>query len=318
MTNESHTEKSAPTPTAVLGLGKAGSSLANSLLDAGENLVAVYNRGEARRATFLQRHPTGAQVYADRTEFLQALQSAGVELLFLAVPDDALTSLADTLCTEKWLPPNIIHLSGARGADVLRALTGRAHTAAFHPLAALSAERVIPPGALLAIDAEETGLRRKLTELAEAIGLEPASVQRGQHARYHAGAVISANLSVALLHRGIELLRQAGIPEDQARRGLAHLLGSTAHAAREHPLPQMLTGPVARGDAGTLQRHLAALDDASTRSLYITLSQMLVDVASLPAAQKMRLHDVLQEYSSMDADQSHQSPSESSATSSKK
>ena len=302
---------------AIFGLGKAGAALANSLCTSNAKLVAVFNRGDARRAAFLQKHPQGVQVFAQRMDFFRALNSAQVDLLFLAVPDDELERLALDLQQESWLPPNIAHLSGARGAEVLHALEPRVQTAAFHPLAALRADHPIPPGALLAIDSDDRALHQKLADLATAMELEPACIRRGQHARYHAGAVVSANLAVALLHHGMSLLQQAGISEPQARRGLAHLLGSTADAARERPLAEMLTGPVARGDAGTLRRHLDVLDDPITRSLYVTLSQQLLEVASLTAEQKTALNQVLQGHPVADGDTA-QSLSDASAAIRKK
>ena len=86
-------------------------------------------------------------------------------------------------------------------------------------------------------------------------------VPSAQRTRYHAGAVLSANLAMALLDAGVGLLVGAGVPDDLARQGLARLLRSAADGALARPLRASLTGPVSRGDADTIRRHLALLDD---------------------------------------------------------
>lgn len=278
---------------AIWGLGKAGSALAASLYDTEASLPVVGNRNAERRTRFLSHHRPSVAMYARLPAFLRALRRSHVNVLFLAVPDDVLAPLARRLAKEDWLPPAVVHLSGSRGAEAIAALEPRAHIAAFHPLAALDAKRGIPPGALLAIDARDPMLRRRLQRLAKAMQLEPASVRPGQHARYHAGAVVSANLAVALLQSGIDLLVGAGIPEDIARRGLAHLLGSTARAAQEHSLAKMLTGPVARGDVGTVRRHLEVLAGDDTFELYTRLSLKLLAVANLPRSRRDELQRLL-------------------------
>lgn len=278
----------------VLGLGKAGGSLAASLLDAGAPLVAVGSRSARRRQAFRARHADGPRPVARLSTLLSHLEDAGAEMLFLAVPDDRLADFATQLAGVPWLPSVVAHLSGARGAEALAPVRPRAVPAAFHPLAALDGERPIPRGTLLAIDAPSAPVRRRLAALAAALGLEAARVKPGEHARYHAGAVVSANLAVALLDEGIRLLADAGVEPDVARRGLARLLESTARAAIARPLPEMLTGPVARGDAGTVARHLEVMaDDPALRDLYRALSRRLCAIAALPAGKRRALERVL-------------------------
>lgn len=286
----------APLSVGVFGLGKAGGSLAASLLAHDVDLVAVASRSAPRREAFARRHPEGPRPVARLSTLLERLRDEGADALFLAVPDDALAPIARALEQRPWLPPVVAHLSGSRGAEVLAILAPRAVPAAFHPLAALDGERPIPEGTLLAIDAPAAPVRRRLESLALRLELEPARVRPGQHARYHAGAVVSANLAVALLAEGVRLLEAAGVEEGVARRGLARLLASTARAAIDKPLPEMLTGPVARGDAGTLERHLAVLaDDPALSELYRALSRRLCELARLPPEKRRALDRVLDE-----------------------
>ena len=166
----------------------------------------------------------------------------------------------------------------------------------FHPLASLDGRRAIPRGTLIAVDATSVRAQRTLTSLARRCALVPAHVPSRERARYHAGAVVSANLAVALLHHGVALLEGAGVPPELARGSLARLLRSQAENAIARPLAQALTGPVARGDAGTLARHVQTLaDDHELLALYRTLSRTLIDdVTAHPPATKRALMRALQ------------------------
>lgn len=281
----------------VLGLGKAGGSLVASLLGAGMPVDATATRSGTRRAAFRERYPDIRAPAARVTTLLQRLAAAGTDVLFLAVPDDALQDVARTLAKADALPPVVAHLSGSRGPEALAALQDRTTPAAFHPLAALDGETPIPRGTLLAISATRAPARKRLARVAAAIGAEPATVAPGEHARYHLGAVTAANLAVGLLDDGVDHLVRAGVPPGLARTALARLLRSTADACERHPLDRALTGPVARGDASTIARHLEVLanGDDETGARYRDLSRRLLDVARLSAAQKKKLRALLDE-----------------------
>lgn len=278
----------------VWGLGKAGCALTHSLRDAGVSALSIGTRSRARRQALLACLPDVPKPHAHLPGLLRTMRERGSEVLFLAVSDDAIEVVAARLRQAPWLPPALVHLSGARGAEALEALSTRCHTGAFHPLAALDPARGIPEGTLVAVDAASAHLRRTLFTLGRRMGLSPARIHAGGHARYHAGAVISANLAVALLDIGIELLVASGLPEPDARRALAALLSSTAAAAQRAPLAEMLTGPVARGDVGTLRRHLAALAAyPAARATYRLLSPRLCAIAHLDEQVRAELMRVL-------------------------
>lgn len=280
----------------VLGLGKAGGSLSASLLSHGVPLVAAMSRDAGRRERFRTRHPQGPTPVARLPRLLAELEEGGAWVLFLATPDDALSSIAKRLAKARWLPPVVAHLSGSRGSEALAALKGRTTPAAFHPLAALDGETSIPEGTLLAVDADAAAVARRLSSLAERLALAPARIKRQEHARYHLGAVTSANLAVALLDEGIRHLMAAGVPEQLARVSLARLLESAARGAAARPLPESLTGPIARGDVSTIERHLEKLRSAPPGSdeLYRMLSLRLLDIAKLDERTRRRLRTLLE------------------------
>lgn len=255
----------APSGVAVLGLGKAGGALIASFARARLPVVA-----RARRLSSLARR----RALLDGTT------------LFLAVPDDALISVVESLSGWPSLPRAVVHLSGARGLDVLEPLAGRTSIGSFHPLASLDGRHPVPAGTLIAWDARAASTGARLAALARRIGGTPARVRDQQRTLYHAGAVVAGNLPVALLHEGMGLLVDAGVPMRAARVALSRLLRSQADNAERTDLAAALSGPVARGDADTLARHLRALDDArpALAALYRELSRILVDSVVAPMA----------------------------------
>jgi predicted short-subunit dehydrogenase-like oxidoreductase (DUF2520 family) len=257
--------------------------------------VSVVGLGKAGGALLASFHAASVPI-AQRARRLDGLRRLG-EVLFLAVPDDALADVDAALALrlkrtpDRSLPALVVHLAGARGIEALALVRQVVPVGTFHPLASLDGRSPIPPGTLIAVDAERPHHRRLLTDMARLIGARAAWVKSELRPLYHAGAVVSANLAVALLSAGIDLLVEAGVEKNLARASLARLLKSQAEHAISRPLSEALTGPVARGDAGTLARHLAALSGAPHRhvaALYRDLSLKLVDDVTKPPAATRR------------------------------
>ena len=97
--------------------------------------------------------------------------------------------------------------------------------------------------------------------------------------RYHCAAAIASNQVVALFTASQQLLLHCGFSAETAQQALTPLfLGNARHIAADGPIAA-LTGPVERGDAATLQLHLAALETDDDRMLYLLLSEYLLRAA---------------------------------------
>jgi predicted short-subunit dehydrogenase-like oxidoreductase (DUF2520 family) len=214
------------------------------------------------------------------------------DVVILAVPDHAIAATAALLQTDAL----VVHVAGSRGVEELR---GRARRrGVFHVLASLDGRRAVPSGCLCAWDVGGDDPRavardeRLLPRLAKQLGLAPCRVRDDDRARYHAGAVIAGNLATALLHLGVEQLVAAGVDPDVARTSLARLLASTAERALHAPLATALTGPVARGDVETVERHLAVLPAGPAHDAYRLLTRVLVDAVRPAGARGRRFPGV--------------------------
>jgi predicted short-subunit dehydrogenase-like oxidoreductase (DUF2520 family) len=238
----------------IVGAGAVGTALGLALHRAGWTITAVASRDPGRRERFRELVP-GARTFGEATALLDE-----VELVILSVPDDALGPLAAEL--RMYSGQAMIHTSGALGAEVLEAaMAAGTQIGAFHPLVAFAdIERSVEAlkGATVAIEGDDQ-LLELLARMAQAIGAIPVRLRPGTKAAYHAAAVLAAGGFVALLDAIAELGRVAGLDEPASLAVYGRLAEQTLGNARELGIRDALTGPMTRGDVGTLSRHLATL-----------------------------------------------------------
>lgn len=270
-----------PIPCAIYGMGKAGRSLFLSLQKYGIAVTCFFARHPQKLQDFAKNFPVDLiPVHSKFPAFSESLQKTKTQILFLAVPDDAIEEVAHSLRYQDFLPPLIVHLSGALSYDALFPISKRSSPAQFHPLASLSGQHQIPPGTLNAICTPDPKTEQILFELSRQIKLTPSFVKNGMQPFYHVAACITGNLPIALLSDSIYLMQQAGIDANLARKGLAKLLRSTAKTIERKQLANALTGPIARGDVGTVKQHLFTLKKLNNKnqieSVYRLLSNQLI------------------------------------------
>ena len=157
----------------------------------------------------------------------------------------------------------MVHTSGLLGAGVLSASLGAgSHIGAFHPLVSFTAdvERSVAglSGATVAVEGDDVTVGL-LADLAEAIGGLPVRLPAGAQAAYHAAAVLASGGLIALLDAVVALGAVAGLDEPGAVAVYGRLMEQTLANARAVGVAAALTGPITRGDAGTVTAHLEAL-----------------------------------------------------------
>jgi predicted short-subunit dehydrogenase-like oxidoreductase (DUF2520 family) len=239
----------------IVGAGAVGTALGVALARAGWPVVAVASRDPERRARFRDM-VTGARAFAEPNALLDE-----VELILLTVPDDAIAALAGSL--RLYSGQALVHTSGLLGAEVLApAMAAGTQIGSFHPLVAFAdTERAVAAlhGATIAIEGDEQ-LATLLGEMAEALGAVPVRLAPGSKPAYHAAAVLAAGGFVALLDAIAELGRVAGLDEAGSLAVYGGLVEQTLGNARALGIRAALTGPITRGDVGTLETHLRALE----------------------------------------------------------
>jgi predicted short-subunit dehydrogenase-like oxidoreductase (DUF2520 family) len=202
--------------------------------------------------------------------------AAEAEALILCVPDAAIEPACRELAGGLGAIRFVGHTSGATGLDALSAASeSGASVFSLHPLQTIRGHGSDLAGAFCAVSASEDAALDFAESLAVSLGMSPFSVSEQKRAAYHAAASIASNFLVALEESAAELLENAGVPE--ARRLLAPMVLRTAANWAEHG-GAALTGPIARGDAATVARHLEALaeTDPGLLDLYRAMAERTV------------------------------------------
>ncbi len=194
------------------------------------------------------------------------------ELILLCVPDRAISEVA----AETPLGPWIAHVSGA---TPLAALAPHVRRFSLHPLQTFS--KALGPeqldGAWGAVTAESADALAVGRWLAETLGLRPFELADDARAAYHAGAAMASNYLVTLRAAAGSLLEAAGAPPE-ARDPLIQGVVDTDFE---------LTGPIARGDWETVERHLAVIraERPELEELYLVLAAATARVAGRDPAE---------------------------------
>ncbi|MGH7763378.1 MAG: Rossmann-like and DUF2520 domain-containing protein [Candidatus Dormibacteraceae bacterium] len=204
----------------------------------------------------------------------------GAAIVFLAVPDSAVSELAARL-SKAPAAVSFVHLSGAMGLDALKALRTDHDVGSFHPLQSFPAPR--PPGAFrgstIAVDASSETLMRRLRILARALGGTPKHVGDADRVRYHAAAVFASNYFTVVVAEAVRLLESIGWTRAESTRALLPLIeGAVANIRALGPI-NALTGPIRRGDVETVSQHLRALEELDRADGYRMLGTIALEIA---------------------------------------
>jgi len=241
-------------PVALVGAGAVATAVARRCMAFGVPVATVTSRtdGPAHRLA----DAVGARVVS--------LDEIDAPAVLLCVPDDALTPLADALAGAPlpWTGRVVAHTSGVHTAALLAPLARRgAATLSLHPPVALppDADARALDGARLVLEGSEAGVAWG-TRFAAALGLgAPLRLDAHAKARYHLALSVASNFTVTLVALAAEILGSAGVALPDALALVRPLVSGTA-ANLAHVLPERaLTGPIVRGDAGTIGLHLGAL-----------------------------------------------------------
>ena len=281
-----------------IGAGTVGTALAVRLSSKGYPVVAVSSRSQTSAKNLAQA--------ISRCRAFNSHQDVAdtAELVFITTPDDAIATVASQL---KWhAGQRVVHCSGAESTDILQpARKLGAHIGSFHPLQTFaSAKQAIEniPGSTFALEAEPP-LLDILKDMATALDGHWIELKASDKVAYHAAAVIACNYMVTLVKLATDLWQTFSIPPHQATQALLPLLRGTINNIDTVGIPQCLTGPIVRGDTGTIKKHLDALQKIapSLLSTYRELGLQTIPIAlakgRINEQQAQELHTILREKS---------------------
>jgi predicted short-subunit dehydrogenase-like oxidoreductase (DUF2520 family) len=263
---------------AIIGAGMVGTAIGFLLKKAGYKVIAIADKSPAALKRALPY--TGGKAFRKLKE---AVQEA--DCILITTPDDSISSA----CWEIALCPAIkgkfvFHMSGAGGLDLLEsAKKAGAAVASIHPLQSFSSiDQAIKniPGSYFGITADKKA-QLPAKNIIRDLGGIPLFISSDQKPLYHAAACFASNYLVSLLNTVESIYQAIGLNEKDAKTAYLPLVYGSLKNIEKSGSISSLTGPIARGDFGTIKKHISAINKNLPQysSLYSSLGLITVKVA---------------------------------------
>lgn len=267
-----------PLKISVIGAGMVGTAIGYLLKQAGHCIISFADISPA--------HLKRAKNYTGAKCFHNSAQAASLaDCLLLATPDDRIGAVCAEIAADCPLPgKKVLHLSGAGGLDLLDAASrAGACVGSIHPLQSFSSiEGAIKniPGSYFGVTAR-AGAKKLASGLVGDLGGIPMKVAPEQKPLYHAAACIASNYLVSLMSVVESIYLSIGFSEKDARQAYLPLVYGSLSNIQSQGCAQALTGPIARGDSGTVKKHLDAFAShhPELSSLYTNMGIIAVQLA---------------------------------------
>ena len=246
---------------ALIGPGRVGSAITKKLFEAGYRLTAVVSRNYQRAITACQFIGCSNKL---ATEELST--AAAADIVMIAVPDDHIHDVAQQLRQNNKLQKTsvLIHFSGLHPAAIMGGGPTTTNLLSLHPLLPFATREKgyealnRCPCAIESPDSQNISLGK---ELISALDATPFIINADKKILYHAAACISSNYLVTLMAVARDMLVHCGIEREQAIPLLLPLIQTALNNVEELGPEQGLTGPISRGDSGTVAKHLQAIEE---------------------------------------------------------
>lgn len=243
-----------------LGSGNVATHLAKAFMAAGQEVLQVWSNTPANAKALADS--IGGTAILD----LEALD-LHADLYLIAVKDEAIMELAAALPK---LDGVVAHTSGATSIDVLR---GHKRSGVFYPLQTFSKQKFIDlSDTPLCLEASDSATMSLLENAAKLISTASYPIDSEKRRVLHLAAVFACNFSNHLYQMGYSIMQQHSLPFEL----LKPLIMETARKVQDAVPFDVQTGPAVRGDAETMTKHLALLDDRpELKQVYETLSESI-------------------------------------------
>ncbi len=279
-----------------IGVGKVGTAFGTRLSERGYPVKGAMDivPAEARR---FAGGISGCTVYPSA----QALADE-MDFVFITTPDDVIGVVADAV---DWRPgQSVIHCSGANSTAVLAHVAERGgHVGCMHPcnsFASIEQSLQNLPGSTFTLEAEEPVLS-DLKRFADSLEGRWMTLREEDKALYHASACIACNYLYTVVHLATDMWKHFGMSQADAVTACMPVLNGTINNIANVGFPGCLTGPIARGDVGTVRKHIAALETSEPTMvpLYKSLGLATIPIAlakgTLSSEKAVELQSVLSE-----------------------
>lgn len=280
----------------IIGAGVVGTAIGVVLHDKGYEITGVHDIKSESTKTLVER--IGCATFSSPQEV-----SRSSDILFITTSDTAIQEVVDQLayCGAFHGGQVVVHMSGAQTSEILdRAKGFGARVLSLHPLQSFaSLEQAIKniPGSIFSIEGDEDTYAMG-TSIVEKLEGEYFFIDKKAKPLYHAGACVVSNYLVTLVDFGITLLEVTGVPRKVAARALLPLIQGTVRNIESVGIPDALTGPISRGDQGTVLNHLSCMKQTRPELIHLYswlgyyTSQVALDKGTIDAEQMKQFQEL--------------------------
>ena len=252
--------------------------------------MALSLSGRGFAVSVADRNAARAQALGRRFQ-CSTRRSGPFALVLLAVPDPSIPGAARALAREGLAPGLAVHLSGATPVEALAPLADAGwRTAKMHPVYAFPpGPAPLPRGVTFGVRASSPAALREVRGLVRRLGGKPIPIRGGMDAAWHLACVLAGNVLFAQLQAAGTIMDDASSERGGAVDALAPLVSSSLHNAIEGGLSRGLTGPVARGDAASIEENLSILLERYPEFSVLYAAAATLLIRSLPPGRRAAL-----------------------------
>lgn len=261
-----------------VGAGRAGCSLGKYFTTKAAQAditVTGYNSIVEEEARWAAEF-TGSSVF-ERIEDVIVASDA----VILSTPDGAIKKVWDTIDKKNLTGKMLCHLSGSLSSDVFSGIDMHGgYAISIHPMFAFSNKDSVYQqldSVSFTLEGHPYAVNAWKQQL-HALGNRSVVIDQAKKPKYHAAASILSNQVIAVLATGYELLEECGFSEKEARTFSAALVRDNVEHVIADGCVSALTGPIERGDVGTVQKHLQELNDGQ-KEMYRVCGSKLLEIA---------------------------------------
>lgn len=275
---------------ALVGAGNLANAMAGALLRAGYGIDQVISHEDGtslRAAKKLAREVHTFGVTATKAQI-------ETRVVWFCVPDSAIAAAAQSLLgATTWKGKVAFHSSGALTSDELAVLRQQgASVASVHPLTTFVHDSRPALGEVpFAIEGDPKAVRIARA-IARDLCARPYSIRKREKRLYHAWGMFVSPLFTALLAVSENIAFAAGVSRKSARERMLPILRQTLDNYARLGAPGAFSGPIARGDVATIEKHLSVLRKMpEARDIYVTLARAAL--RHLPAKNRAAMERIL-------------------------
>lgn len=253
----------------VIGAGRVGTTVSYTLAEKdlpNIKLKAISSRSteSLKRAKKILGSKAAGVIFTRENSKAVSLANC----ILICTPDDVINSVCSDIFKDKskdFKNYYAIHFSGSKSLEVLNsARAAGAEIASIHPLKSFaSIEEAIKslPGTIFGVTYSSTESKKMAEFLVKSLGGEIIEVENNKKPLYHAAACVASNYLVTLINYAVLIHKKMGIKPEDSLKGLMGLVEGTVSNIKKMGTEKSLTGPIARGDIGTIKEHVKSFNE---------------------------------------------------------